>query len=93
VGDLIERQCEIEHFSGSDVALVNEIDQVREKPAGRSRPAVEVTVREEQPLALELDTMRHSIALKGVLKNLKRDVPGLRKMVFQPAGPRQGQSN
>lgn len=53
VGDPIERQHEIEHFPWIDRSLDDKLDQLRQIPAHRRRPPVQMDVREEQLPAIE----------------------------------------
>src|SRR6266496_1651907 len=55
---LLERQGQVEDLSGVNLAVQHKVDQLWQKAAHRCRAAVEVDVREEQFLPLELDAVR-----------------------------------
>src|SRR3954470_13919333 len=57
LGHLIERQRKDEDLAGIDLAIPDEVDQVRQVPAHRRGTAVQTDVREEQPGAVERHAM------------------------------------
>src|SRR5439155_13197965 len=57
---LIQRQRQIEDFSGIDLSRPYQVDQVGEESPRRRGPTVQADVRVEQLLATEFDTVRHA---------------------------------
>src|SRR5205814_161612 len=60
LGDLPERQHEIEHSSWVDLPGEDQIDQLRQIPTNGRRTAEETDVPEEEIRAVERDTVRHA---------------------------------
>src|SRR5256885_17196650 len=60
LGDLLERQGEIEDLAGVDLAVAHQVDQLGQEAAYRGGTAVQVDMGEEQLLTLELNPMRDS---------------------------------
>ena len=56
----LNRQFDVEHFSGGDRPSADQLDQLRQEPSNRSRAAVEGDVREEEFLDIKRDLMRHA---------------------------------
>src|SRR6266571_2659032 len=57
LGDLVERQGEVEDLAGVDLAVPDEVDQLGQEAAHRRGTAVQVDVGEEQLLSGELDVV------------------------------------
>src|SRR5207249_1653632 len=57
---LVQRQSQVEYFSGIDLPAPHQLDQLGEEPPHRSGTTVQTHVRVEQILAIELDTVRHA---------------------------------
>src|SRR6266700_5183422 len=57
LGDLLERQGQVEDLAGVDLAVPDEVDQLGQEAAHRCGTAVQVDVGEEHLLAGELDVM------------------------------------
>src|SRR5579862_2810272 len=57
---LVERQCEVEHLSGVDLAIPYKVDQIRQVAANWSRTAVATDEHKEHLLFVKLDAMRHA---------------------------------
>src|SRR5258705_8398353 len=53
IGDIGERQCQVEHLAGIDLALQHQFHQMRQEPAHGSRTAEHVLLREEKLLTIE----------------------------------------
>src|SRR5204863_3029599 len=60
LGDLVERQGEIEDLAGVDLAVAHQVDQLGQEAAYGGGTAVQVDMGEEQLLTLELNPMRDS---------------------------------
>src|SRR6266550_89467 len=60
LGDLRERQREIEYFSWVDCSLQNQVDEVWHVATHWCGTSVQMGVREEKLSAVELNAMRHS---------------------------------
>src|SRR5262249_23076104 len=60
LGHLIERQRQVEDFSGIDRPFQYQFDQLGQVPAHRCRSAMQTDVRVEQLLAIELDAVREA---------------------------------
>src|SRR6266511_3941712 len=57
LGDLLERQVQVEDLAGVDLAVPDEVDQLGQEAAHRRGTAVQVDVREEDLLAWELNAV------------------------------------
>src|SRR6266511_2620275 len=57
LGDLLERQGEVEDLAGVDLAVPDEVGQLGQEAAHRRGTAVQVDVGEEQLLSGELDVV------------------------------------
>src|SRR6266571_9530612 len=58
--DLVQRQRQIEDLPRVDLAAPYEFDELGQITPHRGRTTVEVDMRVEQLLAIEIDTMRHT---------------------------------
>src|SRR5690242_11316039 len=58
LGDLGEREREIEDLARLDRTIEHKVDEMRQIAARRCGPAVQMRVREEQLRAVELDAVR-----------------------------------
>jgi len=65
LGDVGERQFEVEDLARVDLAGEHEVDQMWQETPHRRRPAQQVLLREEQELALELHAVRHADKADG----------------------------
>src|SRR6266478_1753910 len=54
---LTERQLQVEYFARVDLPVPNQLDQVRQVAAHRSRSTVQMNVGEKQLLTVEFDTV------------------------------------
>src|SRR3982750_1647536 len=60
LGDLLERQRQVEHFARVDLPGEDQIDHLRQIPTDGRRTAEQTDVPEEEIRPVERDTVRHA---------------------------------